>query len=127
MIFIHLDCCNNRFVLNELTCTKEEYVNPFVNSKGENDGKREKARKQLNSVISLLNEVKEIENYISAFREKIGLFSWKIPTADSNDAEKAMGMFMQPQRLVGNITVLADLEHGFKFVQQLYPTAFVFN
>lgn len=125
--YIHIDISYNKFVLNELTCTKEVYVNPFVNTKGQQDGKREKARKQMNSVVSLLNEVNEIENYISTFGEKIGLFSWRIPSDDSNVAEKAMGMFMQPQKAVGDITVLTGLNHGFKFVQQLYPATFKFG
>lgn len=124
--FVHINASYQQFVLNELTCTKEEYVDPYVNSKGQNDGKREKARQQFNHIISLLTDVKEITNYISLFHERIGLFSWKIPSAASNDAEKSMGMFMQPQQSVGNISVLSNLNNNFKFVQQIYPTAFVF-
>ena len=125
--FLHVDVQYKRFVLNEMTCSKEEYVEPFDNERGHNDGKREKARKQFNRVIDLLIQVKEIDGYISSFTEKIGLFSWKIPTSDYNSAEQSMNVFMKPQKIVGNITVLSDLTAGFKFVQQIYPNPFVFD
>lgn len=124
--FVHINSSFQQFVLNEMTCSKQEYVEPYVNSKGRNDGKREKARQQFNNIISLLTDVKEMTDYISLFREKIGLFSWRIPSDGSNDAEKSMGMFMQPQQSVGNISVLSNLNNDFKFVQQLYPATFVF-
>ena len=125
--FLHVDCSYGKFVLNELTCTKKEYVEPYINSKGQNEGKREKARKQLNQVISLLSGVNEIVAYMKMFDERIGLFSWKIPTEDSDNAEKSMGIFMQPQRVVGNITTMSELNNGFKFVQQIYPVVFMFG
>lgn len=125
--FLHLDALCKRFVLNEMTCTKEEYVNPFDNYKGHNDGKREKARRQLNSVIDLFIHVKEMDDYISKFTEKIGLFSWRIPASVSNNAEKSMNIFMKPQQIVGDITTLSDINAGFKFVQQIYPCIFTFD
>lgn len=125
--FLHLDALNKYFVLNELTCSIEKYVNPFINSKGTQDGKREHARKQLHNIIHLLMQVAEIQAYISSFTEKIGLFSWKIPSSRTNTAEEAMNIFMQPQQLVRNITILSEMNQGFKFVQQIYPQTFIFD
>lgn len=125
--FLHLDTQRNYFVLNELTCSAEKYVDPYVNSSGQQDGKREKARRQINAVIGLLMEVKELESYIESFSQKIGLFSWRIPNSNTNEAENAMNMFMQPQQAVENITTLSNLNGGFQFVQQIYPSQFKFS
>ena len=125
--FLHVDVLYKYFVLNELTCSIEKYVDPYTNSKGTQDGKREHARKQLNNVINLLIQVDDLKTFIATFSEKIGLFSWRIPSSQTNAAEKAMNLFMQPQQLVGNITIISEMNQGFKFVQQIYPYSFKFD
>lgn len=124
--YLHIDTSKKHFVLNELTCSAEKYVDPFENSKGLQDGKREKARKQMNTVIELMMEVEELKAYIHSYAQNIGLFSWKIPESKANDAERAMNLFMQPQQTVGNITILSSIDGGFKFMQQIYPSQFKF-
>lgn len=125
--YLHIDTSQKYFVLNELTCTAEEYVNPYTNSSGPQDGKREKARRQINAVIGLLMSVKELDSFINSHPRKIGLFSWRIPTSTANEAETAMNMFMQPQQAVEDITTLSNIDGGFEFIQQIYPCRFVFD
>ena len=45
----------------------------------------------------------------------------------ANKAELSMAAFLQPQQSVSNITLIDTMEHDFKFVQQIYPSVFVFD
>ena len=58
---------NQYFLLNELTDTVPQYVNPFTNSKGLQPGKRNKAIKQLLKSLTDLLEVVSIKSYINYF------------------------------------------------------------
>ena len=125
--FLHIDAQEKRFVLNELTCSAEKYVNTFSNTKGHQDGKRIPAKKQMSNVIHLFAELDSFQDYVSAFTERIALFSWRIPGIALNEAEKSMVTFLQPQQLVSDITVMDTMDYEFKFVQQIYPSVFVFE
>lgn len=119
-----------QFVLNELTCTRPEYVEPYYNKKGHQAGKREKARNQMEEVVKLLNKVPVIHSYIEAFDKKVALFSWRNPMQDeasANKAEQSMIQFGMPLQLVSNITTLGKLSNNFVFVQQLYPAVYQFG
>lgn len=125
--FLHIDAQEKRFVLNELTCSAEKYVNPFSNTKGLQDGKRIHAKNQMTNVIQLFSELVSFKEYVSTFSERIALFSWRIPGEPVNEAEKSMSVFLQPQQLVSDITVMDTMDYEFKFVQQIYPSVFVFD
>lgn len=125
--FLHIDAKEKYFVLNELTCSVKEYVEPFVNTRGPQDGKRIHAKKQMSNVLHLFAELSSFNEYISAFCEKIALFSWRIPGEPINKAEESMAVFLQPQQCVSDITLLDTMENEFKFVQQIYPSVFVFD
>lgn len=124
--YLHYDGCKGCFALNELTCSAEKYVNPYKNNKGSQDGKRIHAEKQMANVIDLLLEIPDIVFFVQEFKEKRAIFSWRIPNRNSNVADKAMNVFMQPQRLVANITTLKPLNNGFQFTQQIYPSEYCF-
>ena len=124
---LHVDTDLSKFVLNELTCTKPKYVEPFDNTSGHQDGKRNKAQKQMEEVAKLLIEVPAIQSYIKTFNERIALFSWRDPSQDekpANIAEQSMEQFGLPLQFISNITTLDVLDNGFKFVQQLYPSVY---
>ena len=124
---LHVDTDLSKFVLNELTCTKPKYVEPFDNTSGHQDGKRNKAQKQMEEVAKLLIEVPAIQSYIKTFNERIALFSWRDPSQDekpANIAEQSMEQFGLPLQYISNITTLKVLNNGFKLVQQLYPSIY---
>ena len=125
--FLHIDAQEKRFVLNELTCSIEKYVDPFTNTKGSQEGKRAHAKKQMVNVIQLFAELPSLKDYMLSFLERIALFSWRIPGEPINKAEESMATFLQPQQWVSNITLLESMPHDFKFIQQIYPSTFVFD
>lgn len=125
--YLHYDNNKKCFALNELTCSEEKYVNPYDNSKGHQDGKRIHAEKQMANVVDLLLEIPDMVSFIKEFKEKRAIFSWRIPDRNSNVADKAMNVFMLPQRLVANITILSPMNNGFQFTQQIYPSEYRFG
>jgi hypothetical protein len=53
------------FILNELTDTIPEYVMPFVNTKGQQPGKRKKAISQLLLSLTIIMEVPAIKAFVN--------------------------------------------------------------
>ncbi len=131
--FVHFDANHEKFVLNELTCSRKQFVEPFSNSKGPQEGKREHARRQMEAVSDILCQVPELNGFIQSFGERIALFSWRNQemenTLDKEErtmADTAMTMFLEPLESVADIREMAGLSNGFCFVQQLYPAVFSF-
>lgn len=111
------------FVLNELTETKERYLEAFVQpQEGERrTGKREKALRQLEASIEKLYAVPELEEYINRFERKVALFSYRIPEGDKGEVGMSMAAFARPMSIVSSIQSSDTLGHGFSFQQRLYP------
>jgi hypothetical protein len=125
---LHVDSGFGQFVLNELTCTIPEYVNPYDNTSGHHDGKRIKAQLQLTTVADLFLSIPNIASYIAAFDKKVALFSWRNPLQEdtpTNIAEESMQLFGLPDQAISNITTISTLRNGFTFVQQLYPSVYL--
>lgn len=124
---LHVDSGFSKFVLNELTCTIPEYVNPYDNTSGHHDGKRIKVLLQLTTVADLLLSIPNIASYIAAFDKKVALFSWRNPLQEekaANIAEESMQQFGLPDQTISNITTISTLKNGFAVVQQLYPSVY---
>lgn len=131
--FLHFDMNNEKFVLNELTCSRKKFVEPYTNSKGVKEGKREHARRQMENVACILCNVPELNECIQGFKQRVALFSWRnrskeetIKTEKVTKAEEAMSLFLEPLETVADIREMADLSNNFRFVQQLYPAPFIF-
>lgn len=127
--YLHIDESMSKMVFNELTCTKQKYVEPYDNTSGHHEGKRIHAIRQMLKVAELLASIPTIKNYMAQFGQKIALFSWRNPEADEqapNVAEKSMMVFDEPSKIAENTTLTSMLPDGFIFVQQFYPSCFNF-
>ncbi|OHD10605.1 MAG: hypothetical protein A2Y41_00765 [Spirochaetes bacterium GWB1_36_13] len=65
---------NEYFLLNELSDTMQKYINPYENTSGKQEGKRNKAIRQLKNSLKDLMEIENIENFIKHFSKKRCLF-----------------------------------------------------
>lgn len=70
---------NQYFLLNELTDTLPEYIEPHQNSSGFQQGKRTKAIGQLKASLKDLMAVNDIETFIASFSERRCCFFNKKP------------------------------------------------
>lgn len=64
-----------KLALCELTCTQENYVNPFRS----NPGKRAKAINQITTAWTFLSSKPSVKNEFDNYSEIIGIFGWRDP------------------------------------------------
>lgn len=120
----------DKFILNELTCSRADYILPYKSQGKDKPGKRATAVNQINDTIKRLEEVKKIDSFINSFNERIGLFACRVknPSNQSmthNVAIQGMQQFMRPSHNIASLKVDNLLNHGFTFIQLVYPQAFI--
>ena len=118
-------------MLNELTCSKDVYVDPYESKGKPCEGKRIHAVNQINHTLEVLNNVASIKTYIDSFKEKVGLFSCRLTSLSDNvktenSGQKSMKMFLNSVKTVSNIQTQNLLSSGFLFEQRIYPEVFKF-
>lgn len=107
-------------VLNELTHSKSEVILPFVQPQtGEKqEGKLEKARKQLKTTIERLYEVSD---FCDQFAEKTALFSCRLSDKKSNGImAKSARSFSKPIYKLQRMKLQEKLPHGFVLKMRVY-------
>lgn len=114
---------NAVFVLCELTKTRKDYLDGFVQPRtGEfRTGKREKALEQLGSSIEKLGRVPEIADYLKTIERKVALFAYRIPDGDHGVMGASMAAFSRPVSVISSIESMEKQMNGFCFQQRIYP------
>ena len=111
---------NQYFLLNELTNTRPEFITPFTNLKGQQEGKESKARKQLRQSLEYLIRVPAIEKFIQQFSTKHCCFFSNYPYSpqqtDTNRKINAIEAFNPFLLKNGSYLEDKNIEHfGFEF------------
>jgi len=110
------------FLLNELTDTESQYVLPFTNQRGKQEGKESKAKRQLKLSLTYLITVPTINNFIQQFPIKHCCFFSKQPyipqQINTTHRLNAIQAFNQQNNITTNGVHLSDrdIENlGFEF------------
>lgn len=119
-----------KIVFCELFCGEEKYVEP--NEGIYPQGKRARAREQMNASRELLLQKDVTRVNILTFAEKICLFAWRdyfldIPVkAKRGDVKSNMlAMLTTPSNMANQTTTHHELmDNGFKFMQIKYPSEY---
>lgn len=112
------------FIINELTCSQEKYINPYINSQGQQIGKRAKAQIQMTKSIERLKNVPTICSAIDKYEKKIALFACRIRQVNIGDAAiNSMNTFLSSLKIVSHIEG-ASLPGNFVFEQLIYDEVY---
>lgn len=125
---------HNKIVFCDLCCYDEKYIEPHDNIRM-SEGKRAKARKQMEDSIEFFMQVDNslISQYILTFPKKVCLFAYKSydsvqqPTRPQRgNVETSMqAMLTTPSSMSGQvITENKIMDYKFTFVQNKYPNVY---
>ena len=114
----------------ELTCMKEQWVEP--NTGKYPQGKRARAREQMNKSIELLLEKTVTSVNILTFTEKICLFAWRDPNVPNDisdilpERKNVRSNMLAMMKIPSNMATQTTTHHekmnaGFQFMQIKYP------
>lgn len=126
------DEVNGHVVFNELTtCMKEDSLDKPCDKKNDS-GKRAKAYEQLRNSINVVIAVKEICTFLSCYKKKVALFSYRSfdpsPKAVKNEATESMEEFGKPASLNNNMSFPnEDWPAGFRPEIRIFPTPYSFS
>lgn len=110
----------NFLLLNELTRTKSEYIRRFTQSTTgiEQEGKLEKARRQLTATIERLYEV---SNFCDQYERRVALFSCRLSDkTKSGLMAKSARSFNKGIYKLQKMQLHETLPHGFVFKMRVY-------
>ncbi len=114
------------FICAELTKSKEKYIEPYTANSKPKSGKRAMAVAQLSESINKLMAVDEINERISLYQNKIGLFAYRL--TDESEADSPVSQMNKAfNRFSEEIPALQTtklLPNDFVFSQRMYPASF---
>lgn len=114
-------------ILNELTRTRSEYMLRFRQPQTgvEQDGKLEKAKRQLTETI---NRFYEVSNFCDQYAEKTALFSCRLSDKRSNGImARSAKMFSKSISKLQKMQFHEQLPHGFVFKMRVYNAEYKLN
>lgn len=112
-------------VLNELTRSKSEYILHFrqPDTGEEQEGKMEKARRQLTETI---NRFYSVSNFCDCYDDKTALFSCRLSDKRSNGImARSAKMFNKTIDKLQRMTLHEELPHGFVFKIRVYNAEYM--
>lgn len=120
------DDMSKRLAFCEMTCSQERYVWPYVNSRGQNVGKRAKAYKQLKSSICKLASVPGIAAKMDSYKIRSALFAVRFKDMVGHENTSVQSMVHSFSGLARSIQdgSTQDMGNGFAFEVVQYPTVF---
>lgn len=118
---------NSNVILCDMTCSKNQYIEPFKNSEGFNEGKRAKAYSQIESVINRLMEIDAIKNILEKCTNKIGLFAMRVKDYSQTNDDVCNNMKIFTEEFENHQTNVTDMGNGFLFKTISYPEVYSIN
>ncbi len=116
---------DSKIVLVDFYCGQQKYVDPYINSKGNQPGKLAKARLQINSTVEKICEVPAINERMSEYTIREGIFACRIKKPVIGTpilGAPSMETFLRSTPQVKGYTIIA---RDFKFRMLEYPTQYV--
>lgn len=118
-------CIGTKYlVLNELTRTQSDYILRFRQPETglEQEGKLEKARRQLTETI---NRFYEVSDFCDCYADKTALFSCRLSDKRSNGImARSAKMFNKTIDKLQRMTLHEELPHGFVLKMRIYDAEF---
>lgn len=124
---------HNKIVFCDLCCYEEKYVNPN-NGNRFPEGKRAKARQQMERSIEVLIEESVTAINLLTYPEKIFLFAWReygvpdvpVNAARGNALNNMAALMTTASNMAAHTTTHhQQAGHGFTFMQIKYPSVFI--
>lgn len=112
---------NSNVILCDMTCSENQYIEPFINSRGANEGKRSKAYGQIESVINALMKIDAIKNRLEDCTHKIGLFAMRVKDNSLANDDVCNNMEIFTEEFENHQTNVTDMGNGFLFKTISYP------
>jgi hypothetical protein len=125
------DTIRSEFIFAELTRSKHNYIEPFTNSAGPQEGKRAKSVTQLTETIKKLVNVPAIQNRVNQYNKLTGLFAYRLTHVEQNETDsklaESLNRFNAPTQILESASQTNILPHGFIFKQILFDNPYNFG
>jgi len=119
----------SKIVLADLTCTMDYYLYPHTRDGEIVQGKRIKARNQIEHTLEVLCAVKSINDYISKKRQKVGILAYKVKdeTLFQNvpiQIDKTLAIWLNMEKEIETRNISFPMPYGFKFEMVKHPDVY---
>lgn len=115
---------SSNVILCDMTCSENQYIEPFTNSRGNYEGKRSKAYSQIESVINSLMKIDAVKSRLEGCTHKIGLFAMRIKDNSMANDDVCNNMEIFTEEFENHQTNVTDMGNGFLFKTVSYPEVY---
>lgn len=120
----------SKIVLADLTCTMDYYLYPHTRDGEMVQGKRIKARDQIEHTLEILCAVKSIRDYISKKRQKVGVLAYKVKDGDlfqnvPIQIDRTLAIWLNMEKEIEMRNISFPMLYGFKFEMVKYPNEYI--